>query len=577
MPQNLVITARFFLGIGLVTILGSEPTMANMYWCPRTDRSWNSTEIAIYESACVQGSISGRLDLVGGNREVQASFIRNLLIAPRFREIREEGALTFSQLFIEGPLKLQDAQISSDILISNSSFLSSVDVSGASIDGNLSLLNTNVNGELDLEGLRLNGSLYLGDKPDITPDPTKPRGGTNIKSVDGEGAKILGNVAIEGANIPNGLEFSYASIAGYFEMARSITPRIDLVSGDFGKQFVLVDDDLRGPHHTPNSNVLNAEFESFFSIDMYLAYFNQTVFLDRSVTNNPINAGDALINGSLSIIGTHLSSLVAPGVRINGELLMGFNDKAILPFKPGGKEPALVREDQGPMTTFAPGSTLDIRYATINAIAAPEQLSVWPSKLYLTNFHLNSFTPENCTSNIEFPVELNASCADDLAFFKRWLSLDPDSEHIMQSYQMIEDLLASRGDKDEADQIGFARGDHKLRSHFNFPYISFLYQLVYRETVGYGYYPEWSVWWILFLTILGALIYRRTDQAQQRGNKIGLTFSFDLLLPLIRLDEENYKVKFFGPTKYYFYFHRLAGWILGSFLVSAISLFGNSR
>ncbi len=518
--------------------------------------------------------MADRLDLVGANQQVRASFIRELLLDPRFRAIREQGGLTFSRFSISGPLELQDAHISSDISISDSTFLSSIDVSGANIDGNFSLFNTVIRGQLDLNDLHLNGSLYLGDKPDITPDPNKPRGGTNIDSVNGEGAKILGSVAIEGANIPNGVEFSYASVTGYFEMARSITPRIDIVSGDFGKQFILVDDDLRGPQQVYNSNVSPSNFESSFSVDMYLANFNQTVFLDRSITNNPINAGDAVINGSLSIVGTYLSSLVAPGIRINGELIMGYNDRAILPksINRSGR----VRQNQGPMTTFAPGSTLDVRFATINSITAPEQVAVWP-KLYLTNFHLNSFTPENCTSNIQYPVELNASCKDDIAFFKNWLSLDSDSEHILQSYQMVQDLLSTRGDRDEADQIGLARGDSELRSDFHFPFIGFVYRLVYRATVGYGYYPEWSVWLILILTILGALIYRRTDQAIERRNKIGLTFSFDLLIPLIRLDEKNYEVKFTGATKYYFYFHRLAGWILGLFLVSAISLFGNSR
>ena len=52
---------------------------------------------------------------------------------------------------------------------------------------------------------------------------------------------------------------------------------------------------------------------------------------------------------------------------------------------------------------------------------------------------------------------------------------------------------------------------------------------------------------------------------------IGLSYSFDMLLPVIRLREEHYKIDLVGGTRYYFYFHRIMGWVLASFLIAGLS------
>ena len=51
----------------------------------------------------------------------------------------------------------------------------------------------------------------------------------------------------------------------------------------------------------------------------------------------------------------------------------------------------------------------------------------------------------------------------------------------------------------------------------------------------------------------------------------GLFYSFDLLLPIIRLREMHYDIDLKGNARYYFYFHKLAGWALGASLVAALS------
>ncbi len=251
---------------------------------------------------------------------------------------------------------------------------------------------------------------------------------------------------------------------------------------------------------------------------------------------------------------------------------MGFNNKATIPGYHG----------EGPMTSWKPGSELDLRTASIAAIIASEYsggpIDPWPPVLHLANLQLESFTPGNCTSNLRFPVVANATCPHKRGWYKQWLARDPDQEHLDQRYQLIINILEKRVDNNEAADIGTARGDRDLVREYNSlsiwdpsSFIRFGFLALYGYTVGYGYHSEWSVWWVIVLTITGALIFRFLSHQTANGDGLGILYSFDLLIPIIKFDERHYKIQLDGFAKYYFYFHRLAGWLLGSFLIAAIT------
>jgi hypothetical protein len=44
-----------------------------------------------------------------------------------------------------------------------------------------------------------------------------------------------------------------------------------------------------------------------------------------------------------------------------------------------------------------------------------------------------------------------------------------------------------------------------------------------------------------------------------------------MFLPLVKLRDEHYKIDLDGGTRYYLYGHKIAGWIIGSFIVAGIS------
>jgi hypothetical protein len=48
-------------------------------------------------------------------------------------------------------------------------------------------------------------------------------------------------------------------------------------------------------------------------------------------------------------------------------------------------------------------------------------------------------------------------------------------------------------------------------------------------------------------------------------------YSFDTLLPLIKLRELHYEIEVAGRQRYYFYIHKIFGWLLGIFVLGAFS------
>ena len=89
--------------------------------------------------------------------------------------------------------------------------------------------------------------------------------------------------------------------------------------------------------------------------------------------------------------------------------------------------------------------------------------------------------------------------------------------------------------------------------------------------IGYGYNNGIALLWFAALTLLGAWAcgmspFGRRMRAAQR-----FWYSFDMALPLIQLNKRHEAIKLSGGVLVYFYVHKLAGFVLASFLVAGLS------
>ena len=50
-----------------------------------------------------------------------------------------------------------------------------------------------------------------------------------------------------------------------------------------------------------------------------------------------------------------------------------------------------------------------------------------------------------------------------------------------------------------------------------------------------------------------------------------LFYSLDMLLPIVQLETYHADIVLSGIAKYYFYFQKLMGWVLASFIIAGLS------
>ena len=81
-----------------------------------------------------------------------------------------------------------------------------------------------------------------------------------------------------------------------------------------------------------------------------------------------------------------------------------------------------------------------------------------------------------------------------------------------------------------------------------------------------------TVVWVLFLTISGVLVLKSANLPVGGSTVDRIFYSLDRLVPIVTLSESHSGEE--GLTdlqRYYFYIHRLIGFVLASYLVAGLS------
>lgn len=153
------------------------------------------------------------------------------------------------------------------------------------------------------------------------------------------------------------------------------------------------------------------------------------------------------------------------------------------------------------------------------------------------------------------------------AWLSRMTGVDP-----RQPYEYVRQYLLGIGDFDAARAVGIAgRNAERRRVCSTSRWSQCIFLWSSYVTIGCGYSLWLAALWALRFVVLGAYVFRRTSEAKANGMPHGYAYSFDTFLPLIKLREIHYTIDLTSAARYYFYVHKLAGWILGSFIVAALS------
>ena len=137
-----------------------------------------------------------------------------------------------------------------------------------------------------------------------------------------------------------------------------------------------------------------------------------------------------------------------------------------------------------------------------------------------------------------------------------------------QPYEQLASVFQAQGHAEIATTIRHAS---RVRERDESGLMRYASMTVLDWVIGYGHRMERALYWVIGLVFLGAVVLRVSGQGLRNGMPIGISYSFDMLLPVIRLRDAHYDVDLIGWPRYYFYCHKIMGYILASFLIVGIS------
>jgi hypothetical protein len=382
----------------------------------------------------------------------------------------------------------------------------------------------------------------------------------NIQLVDE--FELTKSLLEKGANFI-GLTSTYAVIL----RDSNITGQFQMVGGHLGGQLAWGGAMITGP----------------FRLDE--VQIDGSLFMDQEAQFGNIALVDVHVGGQLKLTGSKVKGqMIIQGVQIystafvrdaefdgpvyfnfsrvgqNVELAGGFfRQNMDLTETQIGGELVLGRPELGP-ARWAPNSVLILRNTTVGAVQ--DLRNSWPDKL-----DLNGFSYRNLRGIAgEHDPMINRTAK----WFEGWLG--KQAPYAPAPYQQLASVLREQGFPDTGDEVLYAGKQREQAQSSSLRYIGLTAS---KWFLGYGYHLFWSVYWAFGFLVVGTFMLWFSGEGwrvSRHYNLIyGVIYSFDLLLPIIRLRERHYQIDLKGWVRYYFYLHKIMGYVLASFLIAGIA------
>jgi hypothetical protein len=442
------------------------------------------------------------------NRVLRSAFLETILLKePYRRNLTRRGVVIFGARFTEA-IELEGAEFNHRLGLVNNLIEKGVNFSGLRSKYPISLSGSKVSGTFEANGLHLDASLLMRNGEFAEMDfVTAHVGGQLILS----GSKVTSKLGMGGLRVGDDLNMDNAELA-----------EVELTGAHIGGQLSLT------------ASKVNGKFDCD-SVDV-----GGAVFLSRGATfSGPVDLIFAKIGRNLEIArGTFGNQVDMTGTRIGGEFRLGS----------AGHLPAI----------WQAGVALILRNASADTI---QDLSdAWPARLELNGFNYQSLGGINSTQQdpmLERPV----------GWFEAWLA--KQERYAAQPYERLAFCLENHGKSEMATAIRYAGSERERKESSG--WWRRLWLLPFKYSVGYGYRPWRALGWAAALVLLGAGVLQISGEGLRNNMPYGLAYSFDMLLPIVKLREWHYTIDLMGWARYYFYGHKIMGYLLASFLIAGLS------
>jgi uncharacterized protein YjbI with pentapeptide repeats len=516
-------------------------------------------------------------------------------------------------------INLENASLQVSLLLGNC-YIAGINLHNANIGGQLSMEGATVDGILNLESATVNKTVFLQDAhigeirlvsaniggqlimQDIT-----VKYGLNM-----EAATVKKSVLLQNAHFGE-IRLFYANICGQMSMkgdhvfmdAATVEKSISLLNANIGGQLSMEGAIVCGKLDMDAATVEKSVFiQNAHLQEMNLGYVNIGGQLNMMCTtvdgilnlesaivkNNVFFSGASLqqkanllylsIGGNLDLSNGNFKALMdLSGSHITNDLILGTGTGDFkkppswnkdYPFK----KPQLILRNVSVSGVQDGENPSD--FCKVNT---DSYCNAWPANMVLNGFKFTQL------GALDFrPNDISKRSSD---WWKKWLNRNQFFSP--QPYQVVASVLQTMGRANDANEILYA-GKNAERDSIGFPRNIFLW--LQWALIGYGCFMLRSILWIIGFVCFGVWIMRWSGEAKKvtayplpKGlyqHKICkrdriiywsdlIAYSFDMLLPIIKLREAHSNIDLQGGARYYFYFHRMMGWVLGAFLVAGIS------
>ena len=296
---------------------------------------------------------------------------------------------------------------------------------------------------------------------------------------------------------------------------------------------------------------------------MYVTSIASDLFMRNTLFNEPVDLESLSVGSNLDARGAKLIELDLEGARIKHALFLEpSSDKGI---EWVGHPPKL---------TLRNAKVGIFRYSETATSEKAKQLD-----LELDGFKYDRLGPRAIA---RFGARgKGMSYEESSEWFIEWLARD--KSYSPQPYLHLAHVLRNAGHEEVADDILYANRE-KQRGLTETSWGRWLLLSALKFTIGYGYGWRYfrALGWVGGLVILGMIILlislENDNVKAPKNNHIILSFrdsafySLDMLLPVIRLRERHYeKVDLVTWARYYFYFHKIIGYVLIFFVIAGLA------
>ena len=266
--------------------------------------------------------------------------------------------------------------------------------------------------------------------------------------------------------------------------------------------------------------------------------------MNNSSFENSVGLQSGKLNGDLQLINSDLTELNLTGTSIAGILILGTSDDDLTRWKDGG---VLILRNT--------------HVASIQDKVTAED-DAWP-----TEIQFDGFVYDQLGGPLGIGSEADMM-SREVSWYIEWMSRD--LSYSPQPYQQLAIIFRKAGYPKKANSILYAGRERERRYATGASRVGLE---MLKWTIGYGFGTRYfrALWWIAGFVGFGMFVLKISGEGKRNNMPYGLSFSLDHLLPIVTLRKYHFDVTLNGWPRYYFYFHKLMGYVLASFLIAGMA------